>query len=707
EAWKRKSGEHASEVPLWIGGELREGQGRTIRESEDPSRPGEIACRFTEATEKDVADAIAVADEDPTGWRRMAWQDREPLFRAAAQNLRDRRGDLIGAMMIDGGKLVTEADPELSEAVDFTEFYPLTAGDYVRRASEDAVSLRPRGVVAVLSPWNFPLAIPCGGIVSALAAGNTVILKPASDTVLPAYEMARCFWDAGVPREALQVIPCRGGGAGQKLVTDPRVQAVILTGGTETAQQMLKLRPSLRLIAETGGKNATIVTSLSDRDLAIKHVLHSAFSHSGQKCSATSLLLLSQELYDDKNFRESLADAAESLPVGSAWDRKSRVGPLIRPPSGELAQGLKELESGEEWLLMPKRIGENPRLWRPGIKWNVRPGSFTHRTELFGPMLGVMRFGTLEEAVQRVAETGYGLTSGLESLDDREQQLWKETIHAGNLYINRPTTGAIVLRQPFGGIGRSAYGPGAKAGGPHYVLPLMNVENDRDASRTPVARPAQADTPGAASVLDAVNVLRLTQATGDRNSLDKNRLTSFAHQLTGVIDKLFACEHDHFHLVGQDNVRRYLPIKQLRIRLTGAEAMEDVAMLLLAAVASQSRTTFSFASQCDASQMIESFCDRWPSETKRPLLCEWIEESDESLAAAITDGQVDRLRVLVAKSEISDVIHSACRTAFVSMIDEPVVDDGEIEGVRFFVEQSISNDFHRYGNLGRRGHRAR
>ena len=238
----------------------------------------------------------------------------------------------------------------------------------------------------------------------------------------------------------------------------------------------------MHLIAETGGKNATIVTALSDRDLAIKHVLHSAFSHGGQKCSATSLLLLEDEVFEDESFRETLADAVRSLQVGSAWELSTRIGPLIRPPRGDLARGMKELEPGESWLVMPERLTENPQLFRPGVKWNVRPGGFTHCTELFGPVLGVMRYRRLEDAIGIVNATGYGLTSGLESLDDREQEIWKQAIRAGNLYINRPTTGAIVLRQPFGGVGSSAYGPGVKAGGPHYVLPLVKVSDRPPAS---------------------------------------------------------------------------------------------------------------------------------------------------------------------------------------------------------------------------------
>ena len=281
-------------------------------------------------------------------------------------------------------------------------------------------------MVVVVSPWNFPVAIPCGGVAAALAAGNTVILKPASDAVLPAWELCQCFWRGGVSRKTLQFVPCSGGDEGSLLVQHSLVNAVILTGGTETAQMMLKAKPDLPLSAETGGKNATIVTAMSDRDLAIKNLLHSAFSHAGQKCSATSLLLLEAEVYDDPGFRRSLVEATQSLTVGSAWDLPTKVGPLIRPPGGDLQNALLTLESGESWALMPRKLDGNDCLWSPGIKWGVQAGSYTHLTEFFGPVLGVMRFEKLRDAIALVNQTGYGLTSGLESLDDREQTEWKD-----------------------------------------------------------------------------------------------------------------------------------------------------------------------------------------------------------------------------------------------------------------------------------------
>ncbi|WP_182866325.1 proline dehydrogenase family protein [Rhodopirellula sp. JC639] len=705
--WKDRCDDRAVHIPLNVGGETRdpnastESDDRALKASADPSRPDHVACRFTQATDQDVDDAIACASNDPDQWRQMSWDARYELFRAAAQNMRQRRGDLIGAMMIDGGKLIGEADPEVSEAIDFTEFYPLTVQAYLQRAQDrqSPFSASPRGTVAVISPWNFPLAIPCGGVVSALAAGNTVILKPASDTVLPAYLLAKCFWDAGVPQTALQLIPCSGSGAGKRLVTDPRIEAVILTGGTETAKTMLKLRPELHLIAETGGKNATIVTSLSDRDLAIKHVLHSAFSHSGQKCSATSLLLLDQEVYNDKDFRNTLADAAESLPVGSVWDLSSRVGPLIRPPSGELEQGIKELESGEEWLVMPRRIGDNRQLYRPGIKWNVRRGSFTHRTELFGPVLGVMSFTRLEEAIEMVNATGYGLTSGLESLDDREQELWRDNIRAGNLYLNRPTTGAIVLRQPFGGIGSSGYGPGAKAGGPHYVLPLMRLENDANAITNAPGDAASKQTADTTSIDDAQRAIESI----DTADIDANRVSRFAASARQVVRELTGTMHDHFRLTGQDNWRRYLPVGQLRVRLRGDETAGDLAISMLAAAAAKCVVTYSIADDAEALiPTLEAISDHLIENASSTWRCEWVQESDVSLADEISDGRVDRLRLLLPTKSLPTIIHDACRNEFISIIAETVLDDAEIEMLRYLNEQSISDDYHRYGNLGRR-----
>lgn len=672
-----------TDVPLVIGGEeLRDAC--VTRDCLDPSRPGVVVGRYRQAGPDDITRAVECAARDDDGWRKMTPQARQAVMRKIAEELRRARADLMGAALANTGKTLAESDPEVSEAVDFVEFYAGAARSFFELPN---VTASGKGVVVVVSPWNFPIAIPCGGIAAALAAGNTVILKPASDAVLPAWEMCQCFWRGGVSKKTLQFVPCSGGKEGAQLVQHPLVNAVILTGGTETALSMLRAKPDLPLSAETGGKNATIVTAMADRDLAIKNVLHSAFGHAGQKCSATSLLLLEAEVYDDPEFKRALVEAAESLHVGSAWDLKTKIGPVIRPPSGDLENALLTLESGESWALMPHRLDGNDCLWSPGIKWGVQPGGYTHLTEFFGPMLGVMRFEKLHEAIALVNQTGYGLTSAIESLDDREQVEWKSGIRAGNLYINRGTTGAIVLRQPFGGMGKSAYGPGLKAGGPNYVAQFMHF---REESVTNVAAPS----PG--SPMAAL----LTALKGhDTLNLDENtRLVAALASYERAWADEFACEHDHFHLIGQDNVRRYLPVRELRIRVHPDDTTFDLHARVAAARVAGCRITVSMVHgfESKALRRLYEATEDWAG------AIEFIEEGDEELAAAIMQHECDRVRC-AAHDRVPEIVRRAAAEAQIFIADAPVLAEGRVELLWYVQEQSVSFDYHRYGNLGARG----
>ena len=682
--WIDRCGDQSPKIPLMIGDLPADGDSEHT--STDPSRPEVVISQFSHASLDDLHRAVQLARNDKSGWRTSSVEHRHDLLRKVAQNLRQRRGDLIGAMVGDAGKTVAQSDPEISEAIDFCEFYPLTAKEWTQHSG---IETKPRGVVAVITPWNFPLAIPCGGIAASLAAGNSVILKPANETVLTAWLLCRAFWDAGVPNDVLQLIPCADNVAEAGLVTNPDIDAVILTGGTSTAKRLLAVRPDLHLLAETGGKNATIVTAMADRDQAIKNVIYSAFGHSGQKCSATSLLLLEDEVFNDERFRETLADAVESLRVGSAWDLSNKMGPLIAPPHADLTRGMKTLEDDESWLVVPEHIVGNPNLYRPGVKWNIRPESFTHKTELFGPVLGVMRYSRLEEAIEIVRRTGYGLTSGIESLDEREIELWQKSIHAGNLYINRPTTGAIVLRQPFGGVGLSAYGPGVKAGGPHYVLPLMHVANGKIASIESTAEHKELDR-----LQSWIEVFAATDVMPDPIA-DVLRVS--IHSVRQAMDREFSQEHDSVRLVGQDNLRRYRGVRGVTIRVDDQQQTCDALVAALAAVAVRAQVTLSINPAIDAETitLLESPADYVPG------LLDPIEETEDDLKERIHAGEVARLRLLDRSGQHIDLL-KACGENFVTSIDEPVLQDGRIECLRYLDEQSVSNNYHRYGNLGRR-----
>lgn len=682
--WSPLSDSRAPQIPLVIGGEEIL-EGRAIRDCLDPSRPGVVVARYRQASAEDISRAVACAAADPDGWRTLPVRRRFEVLGKVAQELRRARGDLLGAALANGGKTLSESDPEASEAVDFLEFYRDTARWWQEMPTLKA---RGKGVVVVVSPWNFPIAIPCGGVAAALAAGNTVILKPASDTVLVAWELCQCFWRGGVSKNALQFAPCSGRSEGRKLVNHPQVNAVILTGGTDTARTMLRENSRLDLYAETGGKNATIVTSLADREQAIKHVLHSAFSHAGQKCSATSLLLLEGEIYDDPAFRRALSEAVQSVVVGSAWNLETRMGPLIRPPSGDLKNALTRLEPGEEWAVAPRAIEGNPNLWTPGVKYGVQPGGYTHMTEFFGPMLAVMRFEKLSDAIALVHQTGYGLTSGLESLDEREWDYWKEHLRAGNLYLNRVTTGAVVLRQPFGGMGKSVFGPGMKAGGPNYVAQFMDFD------QAPPGKSSGVPEHPALAGLSA-ELKRRANELGTNGADVAARIAAAVLSYDKSFRDEFSEEHDHFQLVGQDNFRRHFPIPDVRVRVHPDDSLFDLFARVCAACAVDSRVTVSIPPDFNSPtlKLLEELTDSWAA------AIEFVEESDEQLATIVRERQTGRVRY-AASGRVPRAVLEAAGESGVCVVSRPVLQEGRVELLWYLQEQSLSIDYHRYGNLG-------
>ncbi|MGB0387601.1 MAG: proline dehydrogenase family protein [Ardenticatenaceae bacterium] len=610
-------------------------------EGYDPSHPNQVAYRYALAEWPQIDRALDVAVAAQATWQDRSIAERKRLLIGCASLLAARRADLIGAALLDCGKGVTEADVEVSEAVDFANYYARSFDALENELNECVFT--PLGTVLITPPWNFPIAIPCGGMLAALMAGNTVILKPAPEAVLVAWELCNALWDAGIPQEVLQFVPTTDDEIGQRLVTDERVDAVILTGGYETAQMFLSWKPELRLLAETSGKNTLIITAMADHDQAIKDLVQSAFGHNGQKCSAASLAILEAEVYDNPVFLRQLRDAAASLHVGSAWDLKSKVTPLIREPGDALRRAQTTLEAGERWLLKPQMVADNPNLWSPAIKLGVKPGSFYHKTECFGPVLGLMRADNLQAAINMVNQSEFGLTSGLHSLDDREINLWQEQIAVGNAYINRGTTGAIVQRQPFGGWKKSAFGGGAKAGGPNYVLSLGTW---RDA---PPAR--------------------------------ELRFSEKSYQAAWQTH--FSVEHDPSQVLGEGNIFRYRPISALLLRVAA-----DTDLLPIHQVASAARIcgvplTVSLppnaAQRDDLTQISHLNC---------------VIEDDTTLAARLP--HYERMRLL---GTATPALCAAAHAAHVALIRDPVLANGRLELRHYLREQAITHTTHRYGNI--------
>jgi RHH-type proline utilization regulon transcriptional repressor/proline dehydrogenase/delta 1-pyrroline-5-carboxylate dehydrogenase len=377
------------------------------------------------------------------------------------------------------------------------------------------------------------------------------------------------------------------------------------------------------------------------------------------------------------------------------WELETRVGPLIRPPSGDLENALKTLEPGESWAVPPQCVGDNPNLWSPGVKYGVTPGSYTHITEFFGPVLGVMRFERLDEAIALVNQTGYGLTSGLHSLDEREHKQWKAGVHAGNLYINRGTTGAVVLRQPFGGTGKSSFGPGLKAGGPNYVAQFMKIEEE-----------GEVETP--AKPVENPQLEDLRRATADAPKLLKassRRLLLAISSYDCWWREEFSREHDHFRLLGQDNFRRYLPFGVVRVRVAAEDSAFDIFARACAARVTGARVVVSSlpGKTPDAVKLLDELTDSWAA------AIEFVEETDEELAAhirALPPHAAERIRY-AAPDRIPDVVRAVAAETGLYLADEPVLPEGRVELLWYLREQSVCHDYHRYGNLGTRAGEAR
>lgn len=617
----------------------------------------------TLSTPEQVSERIATAVASGEAWRALGAAGRAEILHRAGDILEARRAELLEVMGSEAGKVIEQGDPEVSEAIDFAHYYAESAK---KLSDVDGAVMQPVGLTVVTPPWNFPVAIPAGSTLSALATGSPVIIKPARQARRSGAVMVEALWEAGVPRDVLQYVQLEGRSLGEQLVSDPAVGRVILTGGFETAELFRGFRADLPLLAETSGKNAIIVTPSADLDLAAKDVAYSAFGHAGQKCSAASLVVLVGSVAKSERFRRQLVDAVRAYQVGTPEDGSNRIGPLIGPAEGKLLGALTELHPGQSWMLEPKKLDDAGQLWTPGIRDGVQRGSEFHRVEYFGPVLGVMTAESLTEAIDIVNDIDYGLTSGIHSLDVDEVQQWLASIEAGNVYVNRGTTGAIVQRQPFGGWKKAAVGAGSKAGGPNYLVGLSNWTD----------APVQTSTSLDALASSAVALVEGADAEWLRGALATD------------IDALaaeFGVVRDATGLVTEQNALRYqaLPVT---IRFEGARVAE---LLRVAAAGARlrARVTVSTASALPAPVVtwlgshdvvvVTEGAQAWASHARR-------------LAAA-----GGRVRLIGADAlETANVVDGSPSLAIYA---NPVVAAGRVEMLTFVREQAVSITAHRFG----------
>ncbi|MBA3974442.1 MAG: L-glutamate gamma-semialdehyde dehydrogenase [Candidatus Solibacter sp.] len=479
--------EFGKEYGLRIGRE-RFHTGNLLK-SVNPSQPDQVVGAHHKATPELALKAIETADRYFPVWAATPWQERIGALRRAAAIIQRRKFEFNAWLVYESGKTWIEAEADVSEAIDFCYYYALLAE---RMASPEPIvqlpgernELRyiPLGVGLVIPPWNFPLAIMAGMTVAALVSGNTVVVKPSSDTPTIAAKFAEVLEEAGFPAESYTMLPAGGGEVGDLMVDHPRIRFISFTGSREIGlrinERASKTSPGQiwikRVVAEMGGKDAIIIDEEADLEAAATGVCAAAFGYQGQKCSACSRAIVVDSVHDA--FMEKLLPKVRAIKVGPADDPAYQMGPVINERSrqtildyieigkrdGKLAAGGNKV-SGDGFYLEPTVFDE------------IGPDSRLFQEEIFGPVLAVTRARDFEHALELANDSEYGLTGAIYSANPAKIQAAADRFHVGNLYINRKCTGAMVGAHPFGGFNMS--GTDSKAGGPDYLFWFVQAKS--------------------------------------------------------------------------------------------------------------------------------------------------------------------------------------------------------------------------------------
>lgn len=458
-------------------------QAETLIDSLNPSRPQEIIGQVGLISVAQADTALAAAKAAFPSWSRTPVRVRADILRKAAEIMENRRHELNAWISLEVGKIIPQADAEVSEAIDFCRYYAdemerLDQGHNYDIAGEtNRYSYQPRGLAVVISPWNFPFAITTGMTVAALVAGNCTLLKPAETSSVIAAKIAEILVEAGIPKGVFQFVPGKGSQVGTHMVNHPDVHLIAFTGSREVGCRIYAeaavLKPGQkhlkRVIAEMGGKNAIIVDESADLDQAVAGVVASAFGYTGQKCSACSRVIVLDAVYGE--FLQRFVEATRSLNIGATDDPRTQIGPVIDATAQRRILDFIEKGRQESEIALEMAVPAEGYFVPPTIFANVSPQAAIAQEEIFGPVVAVIRVNSFDEALDVANGTDYALTGGLFSRTPDHIHRATHEFEVGNLYINRTITGAIVSRQPFGGFKLS--GVGSKAGGPDYLLQFL------------------------------------------------------------------------------------------------------------------------------------------------------------------------------------------------------------------------------------------
>jgi RHH-type proline utilization regulon transcriptional repressor/proline dehydrogenase/delta 1-pyrroline-5-carboxylate dehydrogenase len=452
-------------------------------DSVNPANPKEVVGRVRVSSVDQAQAAIDRSERFFFEWRGTSIEERAEILSKTADIMREKRWELAAWEVFEVGKGWREADADVIEAIDYLNYYAhevLRLGT-PRQTQElpgetNVYFYEPRGIAAIIAPWNFPLAILTGMAAAALATGNCALIKPAEQSPIMAVHLMEILRSAGLPDDAGQLLQA-GGEIGAHLVRSPKVHLIAFTGSREVGLEILREaythRPGQehvkRVVCEMGGKNAVIIDNDADLDEAINHVIDSGFGYQGQKCSAASRLILVREIHD--RFVSRLAEAVRSLKIGPPEDPSHAIGPVIEAEAQERIMRYIRLGKKEAKCILEMAAPKEGYFVGPAIFGDVDPRSRIAQEEIFGPVLSVIKARDFTHALEIANNSVFALTGGIFSRSPAHIDQARKEFRVGNLYINRGITGAVVERQPFGGLKLS--GIGSKAGGPDYLLQFL------------------------------------------------------------------------------------------------------------------------------------------------------------------------------------------------------------------------------------------
>ncbi|MGA8027685.1 MAG: L-glutamate gamma-semialdehyde dehydrogenase [Bryobacteraceae bacterium] len=475
--------EFGKEYDLLIAGDRRKSTSKL--ESVNPSRPSEVVGIHQKASEQDARDAVEHAYAYFPVWSRLSFQERAERLQRAAEILRDRKYEFDAWLVLEAGKTWAEAEADVSEAIDFCDYYAIqavklaTPEPIVQLSGErDEMVYVPLGVGVIIPPWNFPLAILVGMATAALVTGNTVVIKPSSDTPTIAAKFAEVLLEAGFPAHSFSLLTGSGAAIGDILVSHPKTRFISFTGSRDVGLHINELAAKTpkgqlwikRVIAEMGGKDAIIVDRETNIDQAVTGVLYSAFGYQGQKCSACSRAIVDAAVYGE--FLDKLKTQVETLTIGPSDDVNNYMGPVINARAKETI--LKYIETGKkEGRLISggEPAAGDGYFLKPTVIADVDSKARIFQEEIFGPVLAVTKARDFDHALELANDSEYGLTGAVFTTNPANAEKAKRQFFVGNLYINRKCTGAMVGAHPFGGFNMS--GTDSKAGGPDYLLQFV------------------------------------------------------------------------------------------------------------------------------------------------------------------------------------------------------------------------------------------